>query len=330
MKCNDASLDGDVSLAAASAFNTPFSATLKPEDLFTFLDLPAEIRLQIYGYLLPSRTHTIVTQSPYNGFFFNTATLPANSAQSFYPFGRSPPRDRLTTYKVLSTNFRASYPSPSIHVEIFRTCKQIRAEAEPILYGGQAIFDFGIHLDAVKSFFGDRSALARASVRNIKIAKEIPEPVTHNSGEWQSVLKPGVDQVWREVCDHLLVNLQNLKNIDLTVWAPSGSVSVFPALIDTTAAPSTESVLAEAQAEASEQARLWREWEWTSDLLKLEVLKGLRITWWGFNSQATREGTTGFDSWLARRMIGDGLVRDRMVREGLLIEGLVVVNGTAT
>jgi len=75
------------------------------------------------------------------------------------------------------------------------------------------------------------------------------------------------------------------------------------------------------QSEKQEIARKWKEWEWTRDLLSLEALRKAKITWWGFQGVKGQDGTSRFDSWLAGRMVGDNLVRDRMVRRALLLRG---------
>ncbi|TVY18121.1 hypothetical protein LARI1_G004068 [Lachnellula arida] len=283
-----------------------------PSTPFRFLDLPLELRLKIYTYLLPARAHTIATQIPHNGYFFNTASLPSHSASSFYPFGRSMTQN-LTTYKVLTDNFRSGYPSPSIHPEILRVSKQLHGEAEPVLYAANgALWDFGVHLDALLAFWGDRSQAARACVRNIRIAREIPTLGASNSNSNVSV-----DAHWLKLCTFIKNELVGLKELDLTVWSGSGSVASFPAF-DVSGG------------NGGEEERL-REWEWTKELLDMDALRCARVTWWGFKS-VEGEGTAaaGFDSWMAGRMVADKLARDRMVKQGLVVEGSLVVSGRAT
>ncbi|KAL3427857.1 hypothetical protein PVAG01_01366 [Phlyctema vagabunda] len=290
-----------------------------PENIFRFLDLPTEIRLKIYDYLLPARTHTIATQYPQNGYFYNTATIPLHSAQSFYPFGRTAPRHRLTTYKVLNTNFRIDTPAPEICPQIFQVCRQIRDEAEPVLYGGNTIFDFGVHTDAIETFFQDRSAVARSSVRMIRIAKEIPEARTPESDEPREVLEPAVDESWASLCKYLMNSLQNLRVVDLTLWSSTGSTASMP--------PSSTASLESHEEEKQQREKEWREWNWTHDLLDLEVLNALNITYWGFNRSAGPPAGASFDSWLAKRMVNDRLVKERMIRDGVAVEGIMVLRG---
>ncbi|KAF4630355.1 hypothetical protein G7Y89_g7779 [Cudoniella acicularis] len=311
----------DLSLTRTTSRAVP---TLEAE-IFRFLDLPLELRLKICGYLLPARTHTIVTQIPYNGYFYNTATIPAHSAQSFYPFGRTPPSSgNLTTYKIISSNFRSSFPAPSIYPEIFRVCKQVHDEAEPVLYANNnTVFDFGMHSDALMAFMGDRSHVARACVRNVKIAKEIPNLQTNNG---EKIVVRGVDEKWAVLCDFLKREMPGLRALDLTVWGASGSSASLPSV---PAVQGGEDAEAEMKLK-KEKEKKWREWDWTKQLLEMEALKSTKVTWWGFQSSKGEDGVAvGFDSWLAGRMVGDSLVRDRMVREGVVVEGFVVLPGKA-
>ena len=102
-------------LPRATSASTPQTST------FPFLSLPLELRLNVYNYLLPSRHHTLVTQVPFNGYFFGTSSIPAHSTQSLYPFRGTKTSDNLTTYKVLSTNSRNSFPSDSIYPDVLGT-----------------------------------------------------------------------------------------------------------------------------------------------------------------------------------------------------------------
>src|ERR1700738_3496043 len=108
------------------------------EQSFPFLLLPYELRLKIYALVLPSRSHTIVTQYPHNGYYYSETSMVSHSTQTLYPaqpYSSSPSlelQQKLTTYKLLNANFHHDFPSPSICPEILRTCRQIRNEAEPV------------------------------------------------------------------------------------------------------------------------------------------------------------------------------------------------------
>jgi hypothetical protein len=303
----------------------PLSNITKAEDVFPLMSLPLELRLKIYTYLLPPRYHTIVTQLPHNGFFYNASSVPLHSAQSFYPFGTRAPNN-LTTYKVLNSNFRSSFPSPSIYPEILRVSKQVKSEAEPVLYAGKGVvWDFGIHMEALKAFWGDRSAEARGMVRSVRVAREIP--CLENRDE---VVSKEVDPRWVSSYEFLRTELTGLRMLDLTVWSSSGSTSLFPV---SASAPDALTVPAWDEDEEAEkkmreeELRRWREWEWTHDLLQMDALRQARITWWGFQSIRGENGGSNFDSWLAGRMVGDRVLRERMVWEGVAEEGVVVLRG---
>jgi hypothetical protein len=314
-----------ISLANVSSHDlAPTSPPSPPEEIFRFLDLPIELRLKIYRYLLPPRAWKISTQIPHNGYFYNTSTIPLHSVSSFYPFGTTAPsnsknKNNLTTYKILNSNFRPEYPCPSIHPQILLLCKQIHAEALPVLYGGEGVsFDFGIHIEASLAFFQDRGKEARGSVREVRVAREIP-CVENRDG---LVAKP-VDNLWVRFCGFLEKEMRRVRGLDLTIWSSSGSVASFPATISLEGGREgdSEDVLREKEKELEMQLK-WREWEWTRDLLRMEALRKARVTWWGFEGQ---DG--GFDSWLAGRMVGDRLVKERMVREGMVVEGFIVIPG---
>jgi hypothetical protein len=274
---------------------------------FAFLSLPIELRLKIYELLLPPRTHTIVTQIPYTGYFYNTSVpLLPFALPSHYPFGRKPPTDP-PSYKVLNANTHASFPAASIHPAILRLNRQIRAEAEPVLYGGKDVqWDFGIHLQALVAFWEARSQVARECVRSIRVAREIG-CVENRDGR----VLIGVDSKWLEFCTFLRDQLPGLRNLDLIIWSTSGLTSSFPP------AP-----LSPVDMEKEKDVQAWREWEWTRDLLALEELREAKVTCWGF--QNIRD-ESNFDSWLAGRMVTERLVRERMVREGVVVEDIAVL-----
>jgi len=182
-------------------------------------------------------------------------------------------------------------------------------------------FDFGIHIEASLAFFQDRGKEARGSVREVRVAREIP-CVENRDG---LVAKP-VDNLWVRFCGFLEKEMRRVRGLDLTIWSSSGSVTSFPATISLEGGREgdSEDVLREKEKELEMQLK-WREWEWTRDLLRMEALRKARVTWWGFEGQ---DG--GFDSWLAGRMVGDRLVRERMIREGMVVEGFVVIPGNGT
>lgn len=193
--------------------------------------------------------------------------------------------------------------------------RAVHEEAESVLYGSRGVtWDFGVHLEALVAFWQDRSPAARASVKGVRIAREIP--IVKNKEEVVS----GVDARWMVLCDFLRDEMTGLRELDLTIWSSSGSVTAFPS---------------DGEGEESrmllgkDEEKRWTEWEWTKELLQMEALRNAKVTWWGFQSLKGDEGqAVGFDSWLASRMVGDKLVRDRMVEQGVVVERSVVVPGT--
>ncbi|KAE9376642.1 hypothetical protein N431DRAFT_332204 [Stipitochalara longipes BDJ] len=321
IKFSMSELTADHDLSPTSRDAHPLSSTPPKQQgdqsVFRFLDLPLELRLKIYALLLPPRTHTIVTQIPHNGFFYNTSTIPLFSATSFYPFGTSPPRKHLngnlTTYKVLNRNFRKDFPELSIYPHLFLICQQIKEEAEPLLYGSPKVeWDFGTNIEAVAPFFGDRSLVARQYIRHIKVAREIRD----GSG------KEGVDYGWERFCTYISAELSNLGSVDLTIWSSSGSAAGFPSSLLT-------SLIPEEKESKEEEERKWREWEFIKKLVEVEGLRKAKVTWWSFQGggKGGEERGQGFDSWLARRMVGDQVVRERMLGDGVVREGAVMLSG---
>lgn len=287
------------------------------------LNLPIELRLKIYSYLLPPRTHKIVTQIPHNGFFYNTASIPEHSATSFYPFGRAAPKGQLTTYKVLTTNFRSDYPAPSIYPSILQTCRQIKEEAEPVLYGAsQTVFDFGSHVDALEPFFRDRSALARRCIKNIRIAREIP-----CLDETESPLSTEIDPIWMKFCNFVVSDLLNLRSVDLTLWSCRASSPPLPFMIPSTISGTATTFTNEGDDEVASAALLveqWKEWDWTRKLLNSVSTLKAKVTWWQFNPVG-ENGESSVDSWLAKRMAIDSAVKEKMIKSGILVECMAVI-----
>jgi hypothetical protein len=313
-------------MSAATAAQAPDSADLSPtssshdtiisplqqesQEIFRFRDLPLELRLKIYNLLLPPRSHTIATQIPHNGFFYNTSTIPLHFISSFYPFGTSPPQDPTTqnqaTYKVLNRNFRTDFPEPSLEVQILRVCRQIKEDAEPVLYGNpKTEWDFGFYFEAVDAFFSDRSEVARGFVRHVKVAREICDGMAAGT----------VEYAWEKFCKYIGTEMPGLRTVDLTIWSSSGSTTEFP-------------LLGGEGEDTKEMESRWKDWGFVKGLMGLGELRRARVTWWGFDGKGQERGQgQGFGSWLARRMVGDKVVREKMVSEGVVKEGIVVLSG---
>ena len=186
-----------------------------------------------------------------------------------------------------------------------------------MLYGGKGVeWDFGVHLEALMSFWKDRSQLARASVKHIRIAKQIPREEKRD-GKLSRI----VDAKWDLFCAFLRDELLGLKTLDLTIWTSSGLIWDLPSAVLELSPTGT---MEDEDTRRDLQLQQWKEWYWTRDLLQSISLGKARITWWGF--QNVRD-ESNFDSWLAGRMVSDKIVKERMIREGLVIEGVTVLPG---
>ncbi|PQE12335.1 hypothetical protein CJF31_00000560 [Rutstroemia sp. NJR-2017a BVV2] len=284
---------------------------------FPFLSLPLELRLKIYGYLLPARHHKITTQLPHNGYYYPPNGVPAHATQSFYPVSPDKP-NKLTTYKLLSENSHPNFPQPSICTAILSVCKQVNVEAEQVLYGScKSVWDFGMSVEAVRWFFTDRSRRARGYVKNLKLARDV-------SGAGAAGAKR--DVVWEEFCEFVEEEMTSLKAVDLTVWG-RGEVAPGPIVaggrevdgnVDGNVDAEDEEVDKEKLEEKMKQEKQVREWEYIMKLVGNEGLKSAKITWWGF--------APGVESFLARWMLDSCHLKEQVVQNGEVVEGIVVLS----
>ncbi|KAM3075680.1 hypothetical protein ACMFMG_007811 [Clarireedia jacksonii] len=277
---------------------------------FPFLSLPLELRLKIYGLLLPARHHKITTQLPHNGYYYTASSIPAHVAQSFYPVSPAKP-NKLTTYKILSANSHPNFPQSSIHTAILSVCKQVNVEAERVLYGNcKNVWDFGMSVEAVRWFFSDRSPRARACVKNLKIARDV------SSGA--EMVKGKKDEVWEELCTFVGREMPSLKSVDLTVWG-KGEVAPGPIVVnEATDEEEGEEVDKEKLEEKLKLEKQAREWEYIMKLVGHESLKSAKITWWGF--------APGVESFLARWMLDSCHMKEQVLQNGEAVEGIMVLS----
>jgi hypothetical protein len=301
-------------------------------DFFPFLSLPLELRLKIYSFLFPPRIHKIASQYPHNGVYY-TAQVP-NASQTLYPAGLFPahPCPRLTTYTLLSANTQRDFPSPSIHPQILRTCRRVRGEAEPVLYGAAgAVFDFGTWWgDALVPFWRDRSARARASVRCVALEWEIPRG-------WPGIGGREVEaELWMAACAFLRTELPALRSVELGILG-EGRAVLAAAAAASLSVPSAVAAHTEADADEIIDAPLLYDWEWTRSLLSIEALQNVEVMLWDFDfvlGEGEGKGKGAFKRWVLSRMGGDGgravtTRREKRVWEGKVLE-VVVVLGSAS
>lgn len=220
-------------------------------------------------------------------------------------------------------------------MQLFRACKQIHKEAEPVLYGGVGVvFDFATHIDVLATFWAQRSAVACRSLRCLKIAREVRCVENIKGGKIGEV-----DVRWVAASTYIGENFANLRSLDLKMWLSSGYADSFPvslkdaAMLGARFRNSEDSeegmiekvnyrILREKKKEADKK---WREWDWTKGVLALASLRSVKVTWWDFSSGINFDARAGgaFDSWTAGRLVADGEVRTRLVNSGSVAEGVM-------
>lgn len=97
--------------------------------------------------------------------------------------------------------------NPGIHATLLGTCRQIHAEAAPVLYGSY-VWDFDTHVEAIVPFFTDLTPLARKSVRRVAVVKRaMPYEREYDRCEWDVAT------------NFLAQNLPSLRRLELGVVA---------------------------------------------------------------------------------------------------------------
>lgn len=165
-----------------------------------FLDLPGEIRNQIYDLVIP-RSHVLVIGGHPQREFAQS------QKHSFQPMSK-PPRYRLSGH-VLSIN---SHDADPLHV--LRTCRQIYHDVIPIFYSKTTIcFD---NLKTIHKFLNVAPKRGLESICSLDLTiSGYGEPYLVTDCQW----KRKSDQKWASTCARLaneLTGLQRLQ-LDLTV-----------------------------------------------------------------------------------------------------------------
>ncbi|VUC22449.1 unnamed protein product [Clonostachys rosea] len=150
----------------------------------TFLNIPAEIRMLIYGYLLDnSGQKTIAIRN-------QRREKPKEEP------GR-PKALRRSSYNVLERTFfcqayEATYGlanSADLHPAILAVNRRVREEASHHLYGRHA-FHFGEDLEAVGPFIEDKTWSTRALVKEITLFKSgLASTAKTDSCDWGSICR---------------------------------------------------------------------------------------------------------------------------------------------
>lgn len=196
---------------------------------------------------------------------------------------------------------------------ILRVSKQVLRESEPVLYGHpDVVWNFGLSFEGLVGFLGGRSEVARGCIRGIRGA---------------GCVTGGVDSKFLSTLDFMKTELTGLQNIEFTIWGErwgDGNEGGEKYLVSLGAGVNGEEVnwKGNDEEDGGWKERKWREWEWTRRYFELGGLRRLVVREWRFG-EGDEKG--GLDGWLARKMVGSGLVRDRMVREGVVVERRFVI-----
>ena len=190
-----------------------------------FLRLPAEIRLQIYSYLvlphhfaelLPSLEK--ISQSTRDYFDYEKQqhgmdrrditdldrpvllmrTIDPECYPALYPASGSK-RHTRALYSVRASRFRNRCMHTTYHcvnaryltdkLAILRANRQVYRECSAVLYGGFT-FDFDTHVEAIVPFLADLSPTARRCIRSVRLTKRaLAYDKDFDRCEWANALK---------------------------------------------------------------------------------------------------------------------------------------------
>ncbi|KAL8925963.1 MAG: hypothetical protein Q9172_002016 [Xanthocarpia lactea] len=132
-----------------------------------FMDLPTEIRWQIYGYLLRPTGQIII-----DDMFLAPLYWKDIPERTVYPYRQTSTYMRslpaMATYHGSTSHRPMSEEDSQIHVNVLMLNSRIRSEATDCLYGQHLFFDCGP--DAMRAFLADISIEARESILDISLA----------------------------------------------------------------------------------------------------------------------------------------------------------------
>ena len=162
-----------------------------------FFRIPAEVRLQIFGFLLTNHDLPILSIRTEEGLVWES---------------RKYEMRRRTKYKYIASWKRARtmeaiyhlLQNPGIDASILCTNRQIHTEASHVLYSRHT-FDFGTHIESVVPFFSDLTPEALSSIEHIDLLK--PALLyTKESDHCE----------WRNACAFITENMK-IKQLDLMI-----------------------------------------------------------------------------------------------------------------
>lgn len=247
----------------------------------SFLRLPAEIRLQIYGHLLApdgndagTTRHTSVASAEYHQYPATSQTSSLDLPNALHIRIIDPqapsrktwasdtlPKLRRSKCLIRTDRFRArtmqttytAVNNPSIHPAILAVSKQIHDEGVEVLYGSH-VWDFDAHVEAVCAFLSDLTPVARSFVRKVGIVKRAtPYDRDFDRCEWSAA-----------TC--ALSTLPSLRTLHLGVVAGRPGLSGWDDVPEWTKADFTAMV----------KWRNWAGFEWVRELAKVKLQNGAR------------------------------------------------------
>ncbi|KAF2432789.1 hypothetical protein EJ08DRAFT_647879 [Tothia fuscella] len=157
--------------------------------LSPLLELPVEIRLMIYQYLLvPSGSPSTSKQANINLRLIDPTEEPIEWSKAVLPTlrrskchihtGRFRGRTMQTTY---TTN-----GNPKIHAAILATCHKLHSEGAEVLYGNNT-FTFGTSVEAITPFLEDLTSASKSHIKRLSLTKRaLPYDRDFDSAEWHT------------------------------------------------------------------------------------------------------------------------------------------------
>lgn len=171
-----------------------------------FLNIPFDIRLQIYSYLLPDGG---AQKRFYIAHYPNTPlNLEAKKRSKYYTTTALQRRYYETTYRLVcpttkslqnssSNNINAgdgSETTKGAYTQIMAVNRQIYGETSYYLYAGRS-FDFGTNIEAVSAFLSDLLPPTRQLITEVRVRKR------GGPGGFYAGLSDNV--AWKRMCDTL-------------------------------------------------------------------------------------------------------------------------------
>lgn len=170
------------------------------------------------------------------------------------------------------------------------------------------VFNFESYLDAVLPFLQDRNAGVWGCVRELRVVVDIPKFALVDSACGDALVKnvgsTETGMKLREICE-VFVGMKALRNVDLVVMGSFGEkMDMVEADETSTDAPTDPSLLsvidadtfpsdADSSSTAVEPDTAWetsdaeiREVEWVTELLKMDNLSNIEVTWSNFRALA--------------------------------------------